>query len=65
MVDHANKYAQDYRNTQNLNAKSRVHAWTPIDSDKIKKFLGVLLAMGLIRLPRFNDYWPKNTLYKN
>ncbi|CAG5037070.1 unnamed protein product [Parnassius apollo] len=46
-----NNYAQDLiSNLSNLKPKSRLRAWTPTTPEEMKKFLGVLLAMGLSRV---------------
>ncbi|CAK1590291.1 unnamed protein product [Parnassius mnemosyne] len=66
MVINTNNYAQDLiSNLSNLKPKSRLRAWTPTTPEEMKKFLGVLLAMGLVRIPRLNDYWLKRNIYNN
>ncbi|CAG5024488.1 unnamed protein product [Parnassius apollo] len=66
MVINTNNYAQDLiSNLSNLKPKSRLRAWTPTTPEEMKKFLGVLLAMGLVRIPRLNDYWSKRNIYNN
>ncbi|KAH9632247.1 hypothetical protein HF086_002882 [Spodoptera exigua] len=51
MVLHTNNYAQDHiSNLRNLKLKSRLQDWTPMNRAELKKFLGVLLAMGLAKL---------------
>ncbi|CAG4967161.1 unnamed protein product [Parnassius apollo] len=66
MVINTNNCAQDLiSNLSNLKPKSRLRAWTPTTPEEMKKFLGVLLAMGLVRIPRLNDYWSKRNIYNN
>lgn len=36
---------------------ARLRRWTPTDLAEIKQFFGILLFMGLVKLPRLADYW--------
>lgn len=36
---------------------SRSHLWQPTDKDEIKRFFGLILFMGLVKLPSIKDYW--------
>lgn len=66
MVTETNKYAEEYiRNKTNKKPKSRLHSWIPTDMEEMKRFLGVLMAMGLTKVPVINDYWSKKPLYRN
>jgi hypothetical protein len=66
MVLHTNNYAQAHiSNLTNLKPKSRSRAWYPTNSEEMKQFMGVLLTMGLVRIPRINDYWSKKNIYNN
>lgn len=48
-----------------LRKKSRLAAWKQTDIDEIKKFIGLLVYMGLVRFPTIVSYWSKNKIYKN
>lgn len=67
MVSETNKYAENYINNSQVNTKpkSRVKAWTPTDPQEMKRFLGLLMVMGLVKVPHINDYWSKKSVYKN
>lgn len=67
MVQETNNYAQKYINSslQSLKPKSRFKSWTPTNSEEMKRFLGVLMIMGLVKVPHINDYWSKKSIYKN
>lgn len=45
--------------------KSRLQMWKPTNLDEMKKFLGLLLYMGLVRYPKIPCYWSKANIYKN
>ncbi|XP_068235663.1 piggyBac transposable element-derived protein 4-like [Palaemon carinicauda] len=38
-------------------------AWIPTDFDEMKKFIGIILCMGLVRLPKIELYWSKKKVY--
>ena len=37
-----------------------INNWRDITPNEIKAFLGIILAMGLVDLPKFTDYWAKD-----
>ena len=51
---------------QNLYAQQKPpgksYKWTPTCTDEIKVVIGMLLTMGIHRLPEVSDYWSKNPL---
>lgn len=64
IVLETNRYAQQSRNKP-LPANSRLHRWKDTDNHEISTFFGIVLYMGLKKLPRMSDYWSKNPLYCN
>ena len=36
-----------------------IENWKDISREEMKAFLGIILAMGIIDLPKFHDYWSK------
>lgn len=46
-------------------AKSRVQTWCETSKEEIRKFFGVLLAMGLISAPSVSNYWSKDPIFHN
>lgn len=46
-------------------SKSRIPKWIDTNPTEIRKFLGLVLWMGLVRLPKLRDYWSTNILYQN
>ncbi|KAI8424674.1 hypothetical protein MSG28_006630, partial [Choristoneura fumiferana] len=67
MVLETNNYAQMYfiNNQRGIKRKSRVKAWTSTDPEEMKRFLGILMVMGLVKVPHINDYWSKKSIYRN
>lgn len=43
---------------------SRSHSWKPTDRQEMKKFFGLLLYMGLVRLPKLSHYWSKDEILR-
>ena len=55
IAQQTNLYAQQ-------NPPGESYKWTPTCADEIKLFIGMLLVMGIHRLPEVSDYWSKNPL---
>lgn len=65
MVNETNSNADSVISKLRLSRRSRLKNWKPTNPDEMKKFLGLLMWMGLVPLPKITDYWSNNTLYKN
>lgn len=65
MVNETNLYAEQWLAKEGLKPKSRIKKWTPTDSLEMERFLGILLWMGLFRLPTIRSYWKTTALYNN
>ena len=66
MVTQTNLYAtQVLINTEDVASSSRLHGWNPTDRQEMKKFLGMLGYMGLVKMPNIRHYWRSKPLYKN
>ncbi|KAK7884349.1 hypothetical protein WMY93_027472 [Mugilogobius chulae] len=37
--------------------------WTPVAVEEMKKFVGVLFYMSVVRLPQITDYWRKGSIF--
>lgn len=57
----ANQVLFKYR----LTKSSRFCKWVPTNNVEIKQFLGLLMWMGLVQMPRLKDFWSVKKLYKN
>ena len=57
IVSQTNLYATQYTHT--LAPCSRVHQWSrqEFDRDELKKFVSLVLIMGLVNLPTIEDHW--------
>ena len=57
MVSETNKYAeQEIDRLRPLRRKSRYSLWKPVDNQEMRKFLGILLLIGIVRLPTIEHY---------
>ena len=52
LVTETNRYAQ-----ANLSHTPSARAWTDVTTDEMKAFVGLLLLLGIIKLPRLEMYW--------
>ncbi|CAF1437398.1 unnamed protein product [Adineta ricciae] len=44
-------------------AQEHPYNWRKVNENVIRPFLGLLIIMGLHRLPRIRDYWSRNKLF--
>ena len=58
LVTETNRYAEQERRKNPPLPKSP--KWMPVDVDTMKAFIGLRLAMGIIRLPSRHNYWRQN-----
>ena len=65
IVEQTNLYAQQYIDATTLPPHSRVHGWNKEvhDRDELKKFLAMIITMGLVNYPHVEDYWATSWPY--
>jgi len=57
MVRETNRYAVQYINATTLKSSSRMHSWKETDPCEMKKFLVLMILMGIIQKPSISSYW--------
>ncbi|XP_053616885.1 piggyBac transposable element-derived protein 4-like [Plodia interpunctella] len=57
IADQTNIFAQQTIDKASTKAKSRVKLWVPTDKEEIKRFFGLIIWMGIVKLPKVVDYW--------
>ena len=57
MVTETNRYAEQFLQAKHLKPKSRMHRWHATDATEMKKFLGILYTMGIVKKPFIENYW--------
>jgi len=59
ITDETNRYARQFLelNQHSLKPHSKFRKWTSTDPTEMRKFIGLLLNMGLVRKPSVEDYW--------
>ncbi|CAG5000267.1 unnamed protein product [Parnassius apollo] len=62
IVEQTNLFALQSCESRNVKPSSRSHAWKPTDRHEIKRFFGLILYMGLVRLPKLSYYWSKDKI---
>lgn len=62
IVTETNRYAHQITSA---NRKSRNKLWMETTDEEMYKFFGILICMGLVRVPIINLYWSKHPLYHN
>ncbi|XP_041420032.1 piggyBac transposable element-derived protein 4-like [Xenopus laevis] len=62
MVLYTNLYAEQHLAQNPLPRYARAHAWHPTDVNEIKRFVGLTLAMGLVKAHSLESYWDTTTV---
>lgn len=66
MVEQTNLYAtQVILLAEDIPNSSRLHKWSPTDKKEMKKFLGLIGYMGLVKMPTIRHYWSRKPLFRN
>lgn len=65
IVNQTNLFATQYVLTNDVAPSARVHNWVPTDIYEIKRFFGLLLYMGIVRMPSISDYWSQEPMFRN
>ena len=65
MVDETNRNAQQNLHASPASPASRILQWKDTDVDEIRRFIGIVLWMGLVNMPSIAHYWSRDCLYRN
>ena len=67
IVDNTNLYAEQFLESANIRPKSRANLWDkkPHNLAELKKFLSLVIVMGLIHFPSIEDYWVTSWPFSN
>lgn len=57
MVHHSNAYAKHRMEKETITKASRLKYWRDITVAEMKKFISILITMGVARRPSLADYW--------
>ena len=64
IVAETNRYATQTLANWSLPKFPRMNKWVEADQKEMKKYFGLILWMGLVRLNSIEKYWSKNTLFQ-
>ncbi|XP_015375256.1 PREDICTED: piggyBac transposable element-derived protein 4-like [Diuraphis noxia] len=65
IVIETNRNAEQFLSKIRLSKASRFSKWVPTNYNEIKKFIGLLLWMGLVQMPSIESYWSTKSRYIN
>lgn len=67
IVVQTNLYAQQYIENHDLSPHSRVRQWSKsvFDVNELRKFLAVIILMGLVRYPQIESHWAVHWPFTN
>ena len=57
LVNEIKEYAKTKLDNANLKPRSRLRNWVDTDIDEMKRFIGIILNMGIIQAPTVEAYW--------
>ena len=63
MVRETNRYAEQYFQTHEITSRSKFRQWKPTTDQEMLKFLGIIIQMGLVQMPKLSHYWSSSQLY--
>lgn len=65
VVTETNRYAHQLLSNRAPKKRAPMAKWKDCTKEEIKKFLGILMIMGICALPKRQMYWSKNPMYGN
>ncbi|KAJ8971209.1 hypothetical protein NQ314_000811 [Rhamnusium bicolor] len=65
IADQTNLYATQTLLAINVGSSSRLHTWSPTNAYEIKKLFGMIVWVGLVKMPAVVDYWSQNPMFRN
>lgn len=65
LVRETNRNAEQQKNNKIHTRHARIQRWKPTNKEEMRKFLAIILYMGLVKYPKIADYWNQSILYKN
>ncbi|KAJ8936254.1 hypothetical protein NQ314_012441, partial [Rhamnusium bicolor] len=65
IVLETNRYASHLIQSKPLPRRSLLHKWTDTNRAEIEKLIGILMIMGINKLPQMRLYWSNNDMYSN
>jgi len=61
LVSETNRYAE--ANLPSHSSKPSARTWENVTAEEMKAFIGLLILMGILRLPRLDMYWQTSNVY--
>lgn len=58
-----NIYANQVISKNTMKRASRMTKWTDTNKSKLKNFFGLVIYMGLVKLPKLSDYWANDDMF--
>jgi len=65
IVTETNIYAEQTIQRTRISRHNRLNKWHPTNSEEIRKFFGLFMWMGLVRMGNITSYWSNKDIYKN
>jgi hypothetical protein len=63
MVRETNRYVEQYFQTHEITSRSKFRQWKATTDQEMLKFLGIIIQMGLVQMPKLSHYWSSSQLY--
>lgn len=62
MDEETNRFDEQFLNKSALKPINRAHQWAPANQTEMKRFIGLMLLMGIMKKPKIEDYWSTDIL---
>jgi hypothetical protein len=63
MIRETNRYAEQYFQTHEITSRSKFRQWKLTTDQEMLKFLGIIIQMGLIKMPKLSYCWSSSQFY--
>ncbi|KAF2346739.1 PiggyBac transposable element-derived protein [Trinorchestia longiramus] len=63
IVEETNVYAAPFISNTTVTRKYRANMWHPTTREEIKKFLAIVMCMGVVWMPNIHSYWSNKGIY--
>jgi len=65
IVNCTNDNANQFTSTTRVSRASRIRKWVNTNREEMRRFLGIVLYMGIVKMPTIASYWKTSKFYKN
>jgi hypothetical protein len=65
IVMETNRFAEQFLSKNEVGRRSLMYGWQNCDRNEMRRFLGIVMLMGMCPLPNIRLYWSNKKMFKN